>query len=36
MEIQKILDQAKKDDVKFVSLQFTDLVGVVKEVIIPV
>jgi glutamine synthetase len=36
MEVQKILDQAKKDDVKFVSLQFTDLVGVVKEVIIPV
>jgi len=36
MEIQKILDQAKKDDVKFVSLQFTDMVGVVKEVIIPV
>ena len=36
METQKILEQVKKDDVKFVSLQFTDLVGVVKEVIIPV
>ena len=36
METQKVLEQAKKDGVKFVSLQFTDLVGIVKEVIIPV
>ena len=36
METQKILDQVKKDEAKFISLQFTDLVGVVKEVIIPV
>jgi glutamine synthetase len=31
-----ILEQVKKDDVKFVTLQITDLLGVVKEVIIPV
>jgi glutamine synthetase len=36
METQEILEQVKKADVKFISLQFTDLVGVVKEVIIPV
>lgn len=36
METQHTLKQAKKDNVKFVSLQFTDLVGIVKEVIIPV
>jgi glutamine synthetase len=35
METQEILEQVKKDDVEVVSLQFTDLVGVVKEVIIP-
>ena len=32
----KISEQAKKDGVKFVSLQITDLLGVVKEIIIPV
>ncbi len=32
----EILEKAKKDGVKFVSLQFTDLFGVVKEVIIPI
>ena len=31
-----ILEQVKKDGVKFVTLQITDLLGVVKEVIIPV
>ncbi|MAF85106.1 MAG: type I glutamate--ammonia ligase [Dehalococcoidales bacterium] len=36
METQNILEQVKKAEVKLVSLQFTDLVGVVKEVIIPV
>jgi glutamine synthetase len=36
MEAQEILEKAKKDDVGFISLQFTDLLGVVKEVIIPV
>jgi glutamine synthetase len=36
MEAQEILEQVKKDGVRFISLQFTDLLGVVKEVIIPV
>jgi glutamine synthetase len=36
MEAQEILEKAKRDGVGFVSLQFTDLLGVVKEVIIPV
>jgi len=36
MEAQEILERAKKDGVGFISLQFTDLLGVVKEVIIPV
>jgi glutamine synthetase len=31
-----VLDEAKKDKIKFVTLQFTDLLGVIKEVIIPV
>jgi len=35
MEFKKILEQAKKDNVKFVTLQFTDLLGVIKEVVIP-
>lgn len=36
MEIEEILKQAKNDEVRFVSLQFSDLLGVVKEVIIPI
>lgn len=36
MDSQKILTQAMEDKVKFVSLQFSDLLGVIKEVIIPV
>ena len=36
MEAQKILEQAKQDNIKFITLQFTDLLGVIKEVIIPV
>ena len=36
MEAQEILEKAKRDGVGFISLQFTDLLGVVKEVIIPV
>jgi glutamine synthetase len=32
MEIKKVLGQAEKDNIEFVSLQFTDLLGVVKEV----
>ena len=35
MEVQKVLEQVKKDDIKFITLQFTDLLGVAKEVIIP-
>jgi len=36
MEVKKILEQVKKDDIEFITLQFTDLLGVIKEVIIPV
>jgi len=36
MEVQKVLEQAEKDEIKFITLQFTDLLGVIKEVIIPV
>ena len=36
MEIHTVLEQAKKDEIKFITLQFTDLLGVIKEVIIPV
>jgi glutamine synthetase len=36
MEIKSVLDQVQKDNVKFISLQFTDLLGVIKEVLIPV
>lgn len=36
MEAGKVLEQAKKDGIKFITLQFTDLLGVIKEVIIPV
>jgi len=36
MEAKKVLEQVKKDEIKFVTLQFTDLLGVIKEVIIPV
>ena len=36
MEVQKVLEQVEKDDIKFITLQFTDLLGVIKEVIIPV
>jgi len=35
MEIRKVLQQAEKDGIKFITLQFTDLLGVIKEVIIP-
>lgn len=35
MQVEEILKQAKNDEVRFVSLQFSDLLGVVKEVIIP-
>jgi glutamine synthetase len=36
MEIQTVLEQVKKDEIEFITLQFTDLLGVIKEVIIPV
>jgi glutamine synthetase len=36
MDIQTVLEQVKKDEIKFITLQFTDLLGVIKEVIIPV
>ncbi len=36
MEVKKVLEQVRKDDIKFITLQFTDLLGVIKEVIIPV
>ena len=36
MEVQKVLKQVEKDDIKFITLQFTDLLGVIKELIIPV
>jgi glutamine synthetase len=36
MEVKKVLEQAEKDEAKFITLQFTDLLGVIKEIIIPV
>ncbi len=36
MQTQKVLDQVEKDNIKFITLQFTDLLGVIKEVITPV
>lgn len=33
---EEILEKAKKNDVKFVRLQFTDILGIVKNVAIPV
>jgi len=36
MEVQKILERAGKDGIEFITLQFSDLLGVIKEVIIPV
>jgi glutamine synthetase len=36
VETMEILKQANSDEVRFVSLQFSDLLGVVKEVIIPI
>ena len=35
METRKILELVEKEDVKFISLQLTDLLGVTKEVIVP-
>ncbi len=36
MKVKKVLERAERDDIKFVTLQFTDLLGVTKEVVIPV
>ncbi len=36
MEVKKVLERVEKDNIKFITLQFTDLLGVIKEVIIPV
>ena len=36
MEVQKVLKQVEKDNIKLITLQFTDLLGVIKELIIPV
>ena len=36
MEVKKVLERVERDDIKFITLQFTDLLGVIKEVIIPV
>jgi len=35
MKAGEILEQVKADDIKFITLQFTDLLGVTKEVVIP-
>ena len=35
MENKDIIDSIKKDEIEFISLQFTDLLGVIKEVVIP-
>ncbi len=36
MDVQRALKQLEKDGIKFITLQFTDLLGVIKEVIKPV
>jgi len=36
MIMEQILEQVKKDNVKFIQLQFTDILGVVKSLTIPV
>ena len=35
MEVKEVLEQVKKNGIKFITLQFSDLLGVIKEVIIP-
>lgn len=36
MEARKVLERVEQDNIEFITLQFTDLLGVIKEVIIPV
>lgn len=35
MEARQLISQIKADNVKFITLQFTDILGVIKEVLIP-
>ncbi len=35
MKVAEVLEQVREDDIKFITLQFTDLLGVTKEVVIP-
>ncbi len=35
MDAKEVLEQTKKHDVRFISLQLTDLLGITKEVIVP-
>jgi len=36
MEIKELLSRVETDEIDFVTLQFTDILGVIKEIIIPV
>jgi glutamine synthetase len=36
MAVHEVTEQVKRDEIEFITLQFTDLLGVIKEVIIPV
>ncbi len=36
MNSEELLEEVKEDEIKFITLQFSDLLGVVKEIIIPV
>jgi len=36
MGVHEVAEQVKRDEIEFITLQFTDLLGVIKEVIIPV
>src|SRR3989338_819168 len=35
-EAKEVLDRARADDVKFINLQFTDILGAIKSVAIPI
>jgi len=35
MKVSEVLERVRGDDIKFITLQFTDLLGVTKEVVIP-
>src|SRR3970040_1224771 len=36
MDVKELMSRVKEDEVKFISLQFTDVIGAVKSVDIPV